>query len=250
MSQQRQENRDKRAEPAPNREHDDDYDYDEFLFWPSLSNRHVASTSNSSPLYGPVSLSSESDGGYSWGSGSSLRPPSPLVFAPIVNWGSVPPVDSEDSVNLGTAPSHEPEAGGQHIRGTSRRVNCLCNSITPRDANANSRQRRGSLARACVCTRVEEKDASPPRRSHSKYLPAQGEIAQGQRVGHGASQPSIDQKVNDAGLRHFVEVLVVSYHSSQSAAPRVVALKCAFGESLARRRGSSKARVGARSHEQ
>ncbi|KAH9975275.1 hypothetical protein BGW80DRAFT_1457596 [Lactifluus volemus] len=58
-----------------------DHDYDIYLFWPSLSNRDFSSDeAPSSPLYGPVSVHSEStDFGYS---GLDSGPPSPITFSP------------------------------------------------------------------------------------------------------------------------------------------------------------------------
>ncbi|KAH9965981.1 hypothetical protein BC827DRAFT_1181383 [Russula dissimulans] len=78
-------------------EQKEDDEYDIYLFWPSRSKGDVSSEDpSSSPLYGPISLSSESEYDCSWRSGS--RSPSPVTFAPVVGCTSPPPM--EESIDL------------------------------------------------------------------------------------------------------------------------------------------------------
>ncbi|KAF8481727.1 hypothetical protein DFH94DRAFT_405642 [Russula ochroleuca] len=88
---------------------DQDDDYDVYLFWPSLSRRDVSSQDpSSSPLYGPVSLYSEStdfDSGWS-------GPPSPITFAPSAPDCRFPELD------FGAAPPNKPEAGAEEPKTT------------------------------------------------------------------------------------------------------------------------------------
>ncbi|KAF8472904.1 hypothetical protein DFH94DRAFT_142651 [Russula ochroleuca] len=99
MSQRDQENHEERVrgtEPAQ----DQDDDYDVYLFWPSLSRRDVSSQDpSSSPLYGPVSLDSEST---DFDSGLS-GPPSPITFAPSTPDCRFPELD------FGAGPPDKPE---------------------------------------------------------------------------------------------------------------------------------------------
>jgi len=93
--------------PKPAQEQDDDYDV--YLFWPSMSSQDVSSGDPpSSPLYGPVSLRSEStDFDYS---GLSSGPPSPITFAPTLDcrfpmeldFGAAPPAMPETEVKVST----------------------------------------------------------------------------------------------------------------------------------------------------
>ncbi|KAH9993958.1 hypothetical protein BJV77DRAFT_961616 [Russula vinacea] len=85
--------------PEPPQEQDDDYDV--YLFWPSLSRRDVSSQDpSSSPLYGPVSLYSESTDFDSSLSG----PPSPITFA-------APTADCRFAeLDFGATPPDKPEA--------------------------------------------------------------------------------------------------------------------------------------------
>jgi len=81
-------------------------DYDIYLFWPSLSNRDVSSEEPpSSPLYGPVSLYSESTTDYSY-PGPNSGPPSPLTFGPVPDFRFPSPVELLD---LGDVSSSEPQ---------------------------------------------------------------------------------------------------------------------------------------------
>lgn len=85
---------------------DQEDDYDVYLFWPSLSNRDVSSEEPpSSPLYGPVSLYSESTADYSY-PGPSSGPPSPLTFGSAPDFRFPSPVELLD---LGDVPSSEPQ---------------------------------------------------------------------------------------------------------------------------------------------
>ncbi|KAI0277636.1 hypothetical protein BGY98DRAFT_1097319 [Russula aff. rugulosa BPL654] len=84
-----------------------DEEYDVYLFWPSLSSRDVSSGAGdtpSSPLYGPVSLDSESTE-YDY-SGFSSGPPSPITFAHTIDFQSRFPIESD----FGSAPSGSAEA--------------------------------------------------------------------------------------------------------------------------------------------
>jgi len=86
----------------------EDEEYDVYLFWPSLSSRDVSSgpgDTPSSPLYGPVSLHSESTE-YDY-SGLSSGPPSPITFADFGRSRS--PMD----LDFGTSPSNSREAGAE-----------------------------------------------------------------------------------------------------------------------------------------
>jgi len=89
----------------------EDEEYDVYLFWPSLSSRDVSSgpgDTPSSPLYGPVSLHSESTE-YDY-SGLSSGPPSPITFAPT---GPTLEFQSPMALDFDTAPSDSPEAGAE-----------------------------------------------------------------------------------------------------------------------------------------
>jgi len=88
-----------RSNPAQEEE-----EYDLYLFWPSLSNRDVSSGDPpSSPLYGPVSLDSEStDLDYT---GMSSRSSSPITFAPAYN------CRISKEVDLGPPPPDTPGGG-------------------------------------------------------------------------------------------------------------------------------------------
>jgi len=92
----------KACEKTPREKQQEDPDYATYLFWYSRG--------RSSALYGPISLYSESEYDFS----SSSRPTSPIIFAPMVNCTSPPPV--EESVDVGVAPLDEPEAETQEPR--------------------------------------------------------------------------------------------------------------------------------------
>ncbi|KAI0305611.1 hypothetical protein B0F90DRAFT_1666463 [Multifurca ochricompacta] len=106
MSQRDEKQHEEKLRPAQGQEDD----YDIYLFWPSLSNRDVSSegppSSSSSPLYGPVSLYSESTDYYHPELDSG--PPSPLTFAPAPDFRFPSPVQMP--LDFGTAPVNEPQA--------------------------------------------------------------------------------------------------------------------------------------------
>jgi len=110
MSQRNYEERTRREKPAPEQE-----EYDLYLFWPSLSNRDLSSgDSPSSPLYGPVSLDSESSD-YDT-SALDSAPPSPIMFAPVLDRRYRYPLPVEEALDSGTPPPpppEEPNAGAQ-----------------------------------------------------------------------------------------------------------------------------------------
>jgi len=91
----------RREKPAPQEE-----DYDLYLFWPSLSNQDVSSRDTpSSPLYGPISIHSESTDYDSSVLGSG--PPSPIMFAPALD--SRFPLPVEETVDFGASPASPPK---------------------------------------------------------------------------------------------------------------------------------------------
>lgn len=88
-----------------------DDEYDLYLFWPSMSGRDVSSDSGdtpSSPLYGPVSLHSESTE-YDY-SGFSSGPPSPITFAPPVDCLSRFPMEPDFGTSVSDPPKAEAKA--------------------------------------------------------------------------------------------------------------------------------------------
>ncbi|KAH9965976.1 hypothetical protein BC827DRAFT_1265055 [Russula dissimulans] len=88
-------------------EQEQDDEYDIYLFWPSRSKGDVSSENpSSSPLYGPISLSSESE--YDCCCRSGSRSPSPVNFAPVVGCTSPPPM--EESIDLAAVLPGESEA--------------------------------------------------------------------------------------------------------------------------------------------
>ncbi|KAI0268716.1 hypothetical protein BC834DRAFT_842053 [Gloeopeniophorella convolvens] len=94
--------------PRPKVPQDQEDDYDIYLFWPSFSNRDLPSESPS-PLYGPVSPSSDSLDLYP---GLDSGPPSPLTFAPASDFRFPPPVDERFELNA--PPPSEPPAQAQN----------------------------------------------------------------------------------------------------------------------------------------
>ncbi|KAH9083544.1 hypothetical protein EDB83DRAFT_2562646 [Lactarius deliciosus] len=98
MSDQDQKGHEGGAFPAKH-PHNQEDDYDIYLFWPSLSNRDVSSDEPpSSPLYGPLSLYSESATDYSY-PGPNSGPPRLISDFP----SPVEPLD------LGDVSSSEPQ---------------------------------------------------------------------------------------------------------------------------------------------
>ncbi|KAF8274540.1 hypothetical protein EI94DRAFT_692312 [Lactarius quietus] len=105
MSERDQKVHESGALPAKHPQNQED-DYDIYLFWPSLSNRDVSSEElPSSPLYGPVSLYSESTTDYSY-PGPNSGPPSPLTFGPTPDFRFPTPVSTLD---LRDVSSSEPQ---------------------------------------------------------------------------------------------------------------------------------------------